>query len=419
MHSFCLEVIKSNFHKINLDPNFRIGDETECSLMKLEAIDETFDILYEQNDEEFCYLVDCYAEKRGDSNLQNLILSIYSFVMASPYPKVWLKESAEDFNITDDFDFATSKWAKAILETVKIQMEGIEKSLCKAIEDVYGIDELVTFTDKLKIEYEKIKEILYACDTSWSDAYRQISSMTFENYAKGVKRIPKDAPSYIKEEKDKAKKIRDNAKKSIEKIKTSVFNKNYEDLKDEIKFLYPIVKSLSDVVLMFEQIYSQKKRDKGIIDFNDIEHFALQILTETDENGDFVFDKEGKNIPSDIALEYREKFYEIFIDEYQDSNQVQEVILSTIAKQKEPNRFMVGDVKQSIYRFRQAKPEIFLQKYATYDTYLSSKYKKIMLYKNFRSRKEVVDSVNYIFEHIMSKNLGEIDYNEEEKLNLG
>ncbi|WP_418542831.1 helicase-exonuclease AddAB subunit AddA [Intestinibacter bartlettii] len=419
IHSFCLEVIKSNFHKINLDPNFRIGDETECSLMKLEAIDETFDILYEQNDEEFCYLVDCYAEKRGDSNLQNLILSIYSFVMASPYPKVWLKESAEDFNITDDFDFATSKWAKAILETVKIQMEGIEKSLCKAIEDVYGIDELVTFTDKLKIEYEKIKEILYACDTSWSDAYRQISSMTFENYAKGVKRIPKDAPSYIKEEKDKAKKIRDNAKKSIEKIKTSVFNKNYDDLKDEIKFLYQIVKSLSDVVLMFEQIYSQKKRDKGIIDFNDIEHFALQILTETDENGDFVFDEEGKNIPSDIALEYREKFYEIFIDEYQDSNQVQEVILSTIAKQKEPNRFMVGDVKQSIYRFRQAKPEIFLQKYATYDTDLSSKYKKIMLYKNFRSRKEVVDSVNYIFEHIMSKNLGEIDYNEEEKLNLG
>lgn len=419
IHSFCLEVIKSNFHKINLDPNFRIGDETECSLMKLEAIDETFDILYEQNDEEFCYLVDCYAEKRGDSNLQNLILSIYSFVMSSPYPKVWLKESAEDFNITDDFDFATSKWAKAILETVKIQMEGIEKSLCKAIEDVYGIDELVTFTDKLKIEYEKIKEILYACDTSWSDAYRQISSMTFENYAKGVKRIPKDAPSYIKEEKDKAKKIRDNAKKSIEKIKTSVFNKNYDDLKDEIKFLYPIVKSLSDVVLMFEQIYSQKKRDKGIIDFNDIEHFALQILTEIDENGDFVFDEEGKNIPSDISLEYREKFYEIFIDEYQDSNQVQEVILSTIAKQKEPNRFMVGDVKQSIYRFRQAKPEIFLQKYATYDTDLSSKYKKIMLYKNFRSRKEVVDSVNYIFEHIMSKNLGEIDYNEEEKLNLG
>ena len=419
IHSFCLEVIKSNFHKINLDPNFRIGDETECSLMKLEAIDEAFDILYEEQDEEFCYLVDCYAEKRGDSNLQNLILSIYSFVMASPYPKEWLVQSAEDFNIDENFDFATSKWAKAILETVKIQVEGVEASMAKAIEDVSGIEELETFIAKLKIEYAKIKDILDACDISWNEAYSKIATMQFENYAKGVKRIPKDAPVYVKEEKDKAKNTRDNAKKSIEKIKTSVFSKHYDDLKEEIKFLYPVVKSLSDVVLIFDKIYSQKKRDKGIIDFHDIEHFALQILTQTDENGDFLFDKDGKNIPSDIALEYREKFYEIFIDEYQDSNQVQEVILSTIAKQNEPNRFMVGDVKQSIYRFRQAKPEIFLQKYATYDTDLSSKYKKIMLYKNFRSRKEVVDSVNYIFEHIMSKNLGEIEYNEEEKLNLG
>ena len=419
IHSFCLEVIKSNFHKINLDPNFRIGDETECSLMKLEAIDEAFDILYEEQDEEFCYLVDCYAEKRGDSNLQNLILSIYSFVMASPYPKEWLIQSAEDFNIDENFDFATSKWAKAILETVKIQVEGVETSMAKAIEDVSGIEELETFIAKLKIEYAKIKDILDACDISWNEAYSKIATMQFENYAKGVKRIPKDAPAYVKEEKDKAKNTRDNAKKSIEKIKTSVFSKHYDDLKEEIKFLYPVVKSLSDVVLIFDKIYSQKKRDKGIIDFHDIEHFALQILTQTDENGDFLFDKDGKNIPSDIALEYREKFYEIFIDEYQDSNQVQEVILSTIAKQNEPNRFMVGDVKQSIYRFRQAKPEIFLQKYATYDTDLSSKYKKIMLYKNFRSRKEVVDSVNYIFEHIMSKNLGEIEYNEEEKLNLG
>ena len=419
IHSFCLEVIKSNFHKINLDPNFRIGDETECSLMKLEAIDETFEKLYEEKNEEFCYLVDCYAEKRGDTNLQKLILSIYSFVMASPYPKSWLEESAEDFNVDEDFDFANSKWAQAILETVKIQLEGIEKSIKKAIEDVEDIDEITTFTDKLKIEYTKIVDLLNSCDLSWKDVYEKISTMKFENYLKGVKRIPKDAPYYVKEEKDKAKKTRDNAKKSIEKLRDSVFNKSYEDLNEEIRFLYPVVKSISDVVLMFESIYSEKKREKGIIDFNDIEHFALKILTETDENGEFLFDEEGKNIPSDIALEYRDKFYEIFIDEYQDSNHVQEVILSTIAKPDKPNRFMVGDVKQSIYRFRQAKPEIFLQKYSSYDEDLSSQYKKIMLYKNFRSRKEVVDSVNYIFEHIMSENLGEIEYNEIERFNLG
>ena len=127
--SFCAKIVRENFDKIDLDPNFRIGDETECSLMKLEAIDETFDILYEQNDEEFCYLVDCYAEKRGDSNLQNLILSIYSFVMASPYPKEWLIQSAEDFNIDENFDFATSKWAKAKHATVKIQVQGVKASM--------------------------------------------------------------------------------------------------------------------------------------------------------------------------------------------------------------------------------------------------------------------------------------------------
>ena len=285
IHSFCLEVIKSNFHKINLDPNFRIGDETECSLMKLEAIDETFEKLYEEKNEEFCYLVDCYAEKRGDTNLQKLILSIYSFVMASPYPKSWLEESAEDFNVDENFDFANSKWAQAILETVKIQLEGIEKSIKKAIEDVEDIDEITTFTDKLKIEYTKIVDLLNSCDLSWKDVYEKISTMKFENYLKGVKRIPKDAPYYVKEEKDKAKKTRDNAKKSIEKLRDSVFNKSYEDLNEEIRFLYPVVKSISNVVLMFESIYSEKKREKGIIDFNDIEHFALKILTETYENG--------------------------------------------------------------------------------------------------------------------------------------
>lgn len=192
---------------------------------------------------------------------------------------------------------------------------------------------------------------------------------------------------------------------------SSVFRKENDDIKEEIKYLYKIVKSISETVLKFEEAYSNNKRDKGIIDFNDIEHFALKILTEKDEN--------GNTIPSDIALSYRDKFYEIFIDEYQDSNFVQEVLLSNIAKIKTPNRFMVGDVKQSIYRFRQAKPEIFLQKYSDYDTEKGALHRKIMLYKNFRSREEVVNCANYIFENTMSKQIGDIDYTEEERLNLG
>ena len=411
IHSFCLEVIKSNFHKIDLDPNFRIGDETECTILKLETIEEIFEEFYEEKEDDFYKLVESYSEKRGDTNLQQMVLSIYSFVMSSPYPMKWLEDSVQDFNIDDDFDFSTSKWAKIILDTIKIQVNGIVNNFDKALEMVEGIEELETFADKLKIEYKMIKRLLDSCDESWEDAYRAAITLEFENYAKGVKRIPKGAEEYIKDAKDKAKKIRDDSKKSLESIQNSTFNKDVSALNKEIEMLYPIVNSLSKILKRFIYLYSERKREKGIIDFNDIEHFALAILTKEDENGNIN--------PSDVALEYREKFYEIFIDEYQDSNFVQEVLLSTIAKIQTPNRFMVGDVKKSIYRFRQAKPEIFLEKYATYGIEKGEKNRKIMLYKNFRSRKEVIDSCNYVFENIMSKNIGEIEYTKDEALNLG
>ena len=335
--------------------------------------------------------------------------------MASPDPKEWLEYSAEQFNVNDNFDFSKSIWANSILDTVYMEVEGIESSMRKSLEELYGIEELDTYLLKFRNDYEGIKRILDACDTkndnAWNDTFIAMSSMEFENYTKGVKRLPKDAPDYITDIKKRADDIRKNAKKTVQDMVSSVFRKENDDIKQEIKYLYNIVKSISDIVIKFEDAYSNKKRDKGIIDFNDIEHFALKILIQKDEH--------GNDIPSDIALSYREKFYEIFIDEYQDSNFVQEVLLSNIAKIKTPNRFMVGDVKQSIYRFRQAKPEIFLQKYSDYDTEKGSLYRKIMLYKNFRSREEVVNCANYIFENTMSKQIGDIDYIEEERLNLG
>ena len=415
IHSFCLEVIKSNFHKINLDPNFRIGDTTECTLLKQEAIEEVFEELYVEQDEGFLNLIESYAEKRGDSNVQDIILGIYNFSMASPDPKKWLEESAEKFNIDDNFDFSKSTWAKSILRTVYMEIEGIESSMKKLLEELYAIEELETYLVKFKNDYEGIKKILGACDekndNAWNDTFMVMSYIEFENYTKGVKRLPKDTPDYIIDIKKRADDIRKNAKKTVQEMVSSIFRKENNDIKEEIKYLYKIVKSISDTVLKFEDAYSNKKRDKGIIDFNDIEHFALRILIQKDED--------GKDIPSDIALSYREKFHEIFIDEYQDSNFVQEVLLSNIAKIQTPNRFMVGDVKQSIYRFRQAKPEIFLEKYSDYDTEKGSLHRKIMLYKNFRSREEVVNCANYIFENTMSKQIGDIDYTEDERLNLG
>lgn len=411
IHSFCLDVIKSNFHRINLDPNFRIGDQTECAILKQEAIEEVFEDLYEERDEGFLNLVESYAERGGDKEVQDIILGIYSFAMASPEPKKWLIDSAERFNIDENFDFSQSIWARAILDTVKIEINGLCLNMERALKEVESIEELETFAEKLSVEYKKIANISQACNKSWDEAYKKMASMSFENYVKGVKRISKDAPSYIKESKEKAKTIRDKTKKSLESIVSATFNKDNDSIREEIKYLYNIVKPISSVVLRFEEEYSNKKREKGIIDFNDIEHFALNILTDVDEKGNIV--------PSDIAVGYRNKFYEIFIDEYQDSNLVQEVLLKAVANTETPNRFMVGDVKQSIYRFRQAKPELFLQKYNNYNDKKGSSHRKIMLYKNFRSREEVVDAVNYIFENIMNENIGEIEYTEKERLNLG
>ena len=411
IHSFCLEVIKSNFHKINLDPNFRIGDTTECNLLKQEALEDVFEQLYVEQNKEFLDLVESYAEKRGDNNIQEIVMSIYNFAMASPDPKEWLEFSADMFNINDDFEFSKSIWSDAILDTVKIEVSGMEVNMRKSLEELQGIEELETYLVKFKSDYTKVKLILEACESSWEESFSAMSSVKFEDYRKGVKRIPKDAPSYIEEIKKRADAVRKDAKSSIEGMIASIFRKENEEIKEELRLLHPIAKAVSETVIRFEKAYDEKKREKGIIDFNDIEHFALKILITKDE--------EGKDVPTDIALGYREKFYEIFIDEYQDSNLVQEVLLGTIAKIITPNRFMVGDVKQSIYRFRQAKPEIFLQKYRDYDEEQGTKYRKIMLYKNFRSREEVVDCANYIFENIMSKNIGEIEYTEKERLNLG
>ena len=196
---------------------------------------------------------------------------------------------------------------------------------------------------------------------------------------------------------------------------------NSETALMDIKKLYPLMMELSQLVIDLQEKYREKKKERSIIDFNDFEHYCLDILMEKNEEGEVVLDDEGKPEPSAVAVQLRNKYEEILIDEYQDSNMVQETLLNIISREKigAPNVFMVGDVKQSIYRFRQAKPELFLAKYNSYSKDEGAKTRKITLYKNFRSREPVINAVNYIFKQIMCKNIGELDYTDEEALNLG
>ena len=247
---------------------------------------------------------------------------------------------------------------------------------------------------------------------NWNKAYEIAQNIKFTAWSR------KKVESEIKEE---AKNVRDSVKDKFKRKTGKIFVSDSQQSNQDIFDMYDILKKLEKLIIEFDEIFSKRKRDKNIVDFTDIEHFALNILvkdveTTTDENGE----KYKKIIKTEVAKKYTEKFEEIAIDEYQDSNLVQEYILNSISR--ENNIFMVGDVKQSIYKFRQARPDLFLEKYKTYQTKNNQKdgdNLKIQLFKNFRSRKEVLDFSNKIFTSIMSEELGELNYTEEEYLNLG
>lgn len=405
IHSFCLDVIKTNFHMIDLDPSFRVADETETVLLKQEALDEVFEEMYDKDDKLFLKLVECYCNNKNDSQLFDMVLSLYNFAMSSPNPIEWLKEKVEVFNVDDSFSFKHSKLGQSLLKDIKIELESSLSSMNIAREIVCKTPSLLSYKENIILEYEMIKS-LYE------------SSNSFENLVKGFENISFGKLATIRGCKDKAeqeevKKIRDNAKKKINELSNMVAQASSKRSIEDLKYLYPLMDKLSELVVKMKEAYDKKKKERALIDFNDFEHFALNILTEKNH--------EGKIIPSKVAEELREKYEEILIDEYQDSNYVQEYILTTISRTPlgENNIFMVGDVKQSIYRFRMAKPELFLHKKNTYSEEDDGDEIIIKLYKNFRSRKEVIDATNFIFKNIMSNNVGELEYTEEEALNLG
>ena len=273
----------------------------------------------------------------------------------------------------------------------------------KAIDIVENAEGIDYYLEPFNIELQNINSILNC--NSWDELKEEFSVLNFEKIP--VKRN-KDAD---KEAKEKSKKIRDEVKKKLTDIRENIFV-GTDNIGNNLKELYPMMKCLTELVMEFEEKYSIKKKEKGVIDFSDIEHFCLNILTTEDEDGNI--------INSPVALEYKQQFEEILIDEYQDSNEVQEVIMNAISRKNDiPNMFMVGDVKQSIYRFRQAKPELFLSKYNSYSEEKGTQERKIKLFKNFRSRAEIIDGVNYLFKQIMSKEIGELEYDEGEAIKSG
>lgn len=400
IHSFCLDVIKNNFYEIDVSANTRIADDSEILLLQQEVIDDLFEEKYEEEDSNFIKLIKTYTKYNQDEVLKDLILRVYSYIQASPFPEEWLEEQIEKLNIEDGTNFSDTVWGKIITENANQILEDSILKLQNIRTKMTRFPELDKFTAKIEDDIDKYTYIQNNL-SDWDTAVEAINTLKNATWIKDQK-ITNDL-------KDEAKDVRESTKDEFKKVK-KLMNCSSEEAVQDIKYMYPILKMLKDLILEFSQKFYQRKREKNIMDFSDMEHLALKILVKKDENGNIV--------KSEIAKKYENKFEEIAIDEYQDSNLVQEYILTSVSR--ENNIFMVGDVKQSIYKFRQARPKLFLDKYDNYKLDpVNGEDRKIQLFKNFRSRSNILDFTNLVFEDIMSRELGNIEYNQDEYLNLG
>ncbi|HZK37737.1 MAG TPA: UvrD-helicase domain-containing protein, partial [Clostridia bacterium] len=391
IHSFCIDVVRRHFHIIDVDPGFRIGDVTETGILKLEALEELFEEEYEKADDIFFQLVETFGGTKEDRPLQDLVLRVHGFIQSQPYPETWLREKVENFALSIE-DFNDSNWVKTIKDRINIRLKGAMDFLNDALIIARKPGGPKSYEDAILSDIDQISRLHDNLHLSVMSFHRILNDIEHDRL-----KASKDSDPVMREE---CKELRDKAKDIIGDIKDNIFAADPEEYVEDLNKLYPLMDYLYKLVVAFTDRYSEKKAERGIVDFNDLEHYALRILAD-----------------EPVAQEYRERFEYIFIDEYQDSNIVQETLIQSI--KRKDNLFMVGDVKQSIYRFRLADPTLFIEKYETFGNTAEDTDRRIDLFKNFRSRSEILNGVNYIFKYIMSKELGEIDYDDRAALYQG
>lgn len=397
LHSYCLNLIRENFDKIDIDPGFRIADTGEVELLKGDIVSELLEEYYEKGDKDFLSLSDMMSKKNSDAELENTVLLLYKNACSNIDREKWLNGLAYAYSEENEENFDDKIAEMSVNEILE---DALELSL-RALKIAYETDGPVNYIPMLQDDYEKVRAV--AEEKDLSKKIELISEIKYQALSR-----KKDDSSI--EKKESVKKIREQMKELIKRIKNDFKCYNGTENKEIQKKIYPLVKVLSELVLEFSRRYTEKKREKTVIDFDDIEYMALQILLK----------KEGEQyVPTAVADELAKDIEEVIVDEYQDINQVQDAILTSLSSERfsRPDMFMVGDVKQSIYGFRKASPELFMKKYDTYGD--SDNCRKIILDRNFRSRKEVIDSINFLFRKIMMKKVGGIEYDDDNALYLG
>lgn len=399
--SFCLFIIRNNFNDIGLNPGFRVADEGELKLMKQEVLTELLEQEYGKKEKDFTDCVEYFTGGSNDKLLEEYIEKLYEFSMSNPWPEEWLVERAKDYSITGVSDIEKSQWCQYLVNYVRICLREAVSSLSKAIALAQRPDGPYFYGELFEKEQEMLHQA--ALEEDFSTLQTAFDTIHFD-------RLPGKKDSSVNTEcREWAKQLRNNVKKQIEGLRESYFSLSLEQVSARMDAAKQPTAVLVGLVLQFKEMFDARKREENIIDFHDMEHLALNILLKKNESGEY------ETTPA--AGEYRQFFHEILTDEYQDSNLVQELLLQSISGEEEGrfNRFMVGDVKQSIYKFRLARPELFIEKYTCYTKHDSSK-QRIDLHKNFRSRREVIDSVNSLFYRIMGKDFGGVEYDEDAAL---
>ncbi len=403
IHSFCTAFLRENSHLLDLDPDFRVADETEAELLRVRVLDRVLEERYEHLDENgFADLVDVLSAGRDDSRLRDITLDIHRRIQAHPDPARWLREQAAAFDLADVKDVGKTAWGQLLMEDAKSQTEYWRQQMVGTLDILQesGDDALIgAYAESINGTLDSLDDFLAALDRRW-DSAQALCDIQFPTLGRSRKIQDKEAQNRVKA-------IRDKCKKSMAKL-AKRFESGSRELLEDLEAVREPVNQLFRLVQDLQDAYGREKRKRRLLDFNDLEHFTVDALVQ---NG----------APTALARRCQERFAEVMVDEYQDTNAVQNAIFYGLTDGGR-TLFQVGDLKQSIYRFRLADPTIFLNKYHKFvpgGEAQPGQPRRLVLSRNFRSRKTVLDGVNFLFEHLMTAPFGEIDYTEDQRLNLG
>jgi len=432
IHSFCLQVVRSSFAQLGIDPGFRVADTTEVELLKAEVMRMLFERLYGDEDDggdiidesvfgtggraDFLRLVEFYGDAVKDDALQALALSLYEFSRSKPWPEAWLLAQADSFCLATAADMEQTDWYSFFKGEVTAELDELLMLLDEATTLAQNPNCNAKNIDILNDESNMLLLVRHGLAEGYDSYLHAMEDVHFRTWS-GAKSKTEDgslSDAAIEALKENVKGIRDEVKKRFLALRGRTAIKPAADMLADMNDLSGVMCALSGVVNLFAELFGQEKRRRNIADFSDFEHLCLEALLEEGST-------EESPIPTAAALALQAKFEEVYIDEYQDSSWVQELILLSVSRkgQGAPNRFMVGDMKQSIYRFRMANPELFRRKYASFSREAGSKERLIGLSMNFRSRDGVLDCINYLFRQMMDDALGDVVYDADSMLYCG